>query len=189
MQTDAVAELLAKGRIRTASQYTYRRVFDFEDAGIERFKFTATGLIFMCAGTVVYILGRKGLIMKGQPLSAKYFPLGIVGFALLWTLTASASIVSERSWLEKARAEGTEAVVAGRIKDFVPMPVEGHADERFEVAGIPFHYSDYFVTQGFHNARSHGGPVEEGLQVRISYVSGRRGNLITRLEIASDDKK
>jgi hypothetical protein len=60
------------------------------------------------------------------------------------------------------------------------MPREGHADESFVVGGRRFSYSDYSVTPGFNNTRSHGGPIDNGVYVRITH----RGNTILRLEIA-----
>ena len=60
------------------------------------------------------------------------------------------------------------------------MPYAGHSDESFVVGGRRFSYSDFVVTSGFHNAASHGGPIREGLYVRVTYL----GNLILRLEIA-----
>jgi len=60
------------------------------------------------------------------------------------------------------------------------MPYTGHQDETFTVNGVRFSYSDFGVTCGFNNSASHGGPIREGLQVRIHYV----GNAILRLEVA-----
>jgi hypothetical protein len=52
--------------------------------------------------------------------------------------------------------------------------------ERFTVNGVEFSQSDYVVTCGFNDTASHGGPIREGLQVRIHYVD----NAILKLEIA-----
>jgi hypothetical protein len=68
----------------------------------------------------------------------------------------------------------------GPVTDFRPMPREGHADESFVVGGRRFSYSDYSVTPGFSNTRSHGGPIDNGVYVRITH----RDNTILRLEIA-----
>jgi hypothetical protein len=45
---------------------------------------------------------------------------------------------------------------------------------------VEFSYPDYTVTCGFNNTASRGGPIREGLQVRIHYVD----QLILRLEVA-----
>jgi hypothetical protein len=60
------------------------------------------------------------------------------------------------------------------------MPVTGHAMESFEVAGHCYSYSDYVVVAGFNNTQSHGGPIRNGLRVRIADIDGQ----IARLEVA-----
>jgi len=52
--------------------------------------------------------------------------------------------------------------------------------ERFVVNGHHYEYSDYVVSAGFNNTQSHGGPIREGITVRIADVRGK----IARLEIA-----
>ena len=82
---------------------------------------------------------------------------------------------------EAARAlrEGRVSTIEGRVADFVPMPLSGHADEQFTVSGVRFSYSDYVVVPCFNNTSSHGGPIREGLWVRLAY----RGNCILKLEV------
>lgn len=84
---------------------------------------------------------------------------------------------------------GQYSVVEGPVEHFVPMPNQGHASESFDVQGVGFSYSTYEITSCFNHTTSHGGPIHEGLQVRIAYVpTGRKyePNCILRLEIASD---
>jgi len=80
--------------------------------------------------------------------------------------------------------EGRYSIVEGPVTDFVPMPNEGHSYESFTVQGRRFTYSDYEVTSGFHNSTSHGGPIRQGLYVRVTYM----GNLILRLQVAEDSQ-
>jgi hypothetical protein len=53
------------------------------------------------------------------------------------------------------------------------------------VHGVRFQYSDYVITAGFNNTSSHGGPIREGLPVRIWYLDGE----ILRLDIAKRPKQ
>ncbi len=62
------------------------------------------------------------------------------------------------------------------------MPVNGHKDESFIVDGQRFTYSDFVGTAGFNHTRSQGGPIHNGIHVRIHHV----GNEIARWEIARD---
>jgi hypothetical protein len=51
--------------------------------------------------------------------------------------------------------------------------------ESFEVAGRRYRYSDFVLVPGFHTTTTRGGPIREGLHVRIADVDGE----IARLEI------
>jgi hypothetical protein len=79
----------------------------------------------------------------------------------------------------QALREGRVSTIEGRVTDFVPMPYGGHPDEQFTVSGVRFSYSDYFNVPCFNNSSSHGGPIREGLWVRLSY----RGNCILKIEV------
>ena len=68
-------------------------------------------------------------------------------------------------------------MVEGWVENFVSIP---HKTERFSVCGASFSYSNYGVTAGFNNTNSYGGPIREGMWVRIAHV----GNRIARLETA-----
>lgn len=69
---------------------------------------------------------------------------------------------------------GEFEVVEGEVRDFKPMPAHGHTNEVFTVSGVRFSYSDYDLSRGgFNNATSHGGPIREGLPVRIAHRDGR----------------
>lgn len=92
--------------------------------------------------------------------------------------------------LKAARSPETPSV-EGWVQDFNPAPYGGHVDEAFTVDGVRFAYSDYVVTGGFRQTASHGGPVREGIYVRIRYIPGYSGtlyggNLIVRLEVCPD---
>ena len=112
--------------------------------------------------------------------SSAPFVFCFFAFAILWTGAAAVSTFSEYSALSKARAANNVQVVEGLVTDFKPMPVTGHGMERFCVSGNCFEYSDYVVASGFNNTSSHGGPIHEGLQVRVSHVD----NTIVKLEVA-----
>jgi hypothetical protein len=46
---------------------------------------------------------------------------------------------------------------------------------------VEFSYSDYVIVPCFNNTASHGGPIRDGLRVRIAYS----GNCILKLEVAA----
>lgn len=63
------------------------------------------------------------------------------------------------------------------------MPYNGHDTERFRVGSVSFAYSDYIVESGFNRTSSHGGPIREGLAVRIHYSGQPSHATILRLEV------
>jgi hypothetical protein len=108
------------------------------------------------------------------------FPVGFLGFAVLWTVTTFGATYIEYVQLRRTLASGAAVVIEGRVEDFDPMPYTGHKDESFVVAGKRFQYSDFDATSAFNNSKSHGGPIHEGLQVRVWYV----GDRIVKLAVA-----
>ena len=113
---------------------------------------------------------------------APIFSYAFLGFAILWTVVAFADTARSYSSLASALREGRCDIVAGKVTQFHPMPASGHDTERFVIGNRQFKYSDYIVSPGFNNTSSHGGPIRDGLRVRIHYV----GNDIARLEIAHE---
>ena len=78
---------------------------------------------------------------------------------------------------------GQYEIVEGYVENFKPMPYEGHSDESFEINGVAFSYSDYEITSGYHNAKSHGGVIEgNGQYLKIGYVHNVKGNIIVYIE-------
>jgi hypothetical protein len=151
----------------------YRTVFDVTVAGFKSRSFPATGLIFIAIGIVL-------VAIRGKLTNKRWFPFIFLTFAIVWTATTGFSTFSEYRTLREAAEGGKVLVVEGKVSDFVPMPRSGHAMESFCVSGVCFAYSDYVVTSGFNNTSSHGGPISEGLPVRVTYV----GETIVKLEVA-----
>lgn len=52
------------------------------------------------------------------------------------------------------------------------------------VSGVHFAYSDFVVTAGFNQTSSHGGPIHEGLLLRIAYTGSADDATIVKLDIA-----
>jgi hypothetical protein len=162
----------------------YKVVFDNASAGYTSWHFALPGLIGVAIGAIlVAIVLRRGALpfpgWSARPKRSKIFAFFMLGFSLFWTVTAFYSTYHQYSTLANARANGTAPVVEGIVTGFTPMPVTGHAMERFCVSGQCFEYSDYVINSGFNNTSSHGGPIREGLPVRITYLD----NTILKLEI------
>jgi len=155
----------------------YRVAFDLYQKSFEWW-FPAIGLIFVVISVVIVWLGRT----KNWHRSRRFVGYFMFGFACLWSGVTFSTTLSEYAALRSAYRRSQFSVVEGRVTNFRPMPYQGHQPECFSVQSRTFCYSDYEVTAGFNNSASHGGPIREGLPVRVSFV----GTTIVRLEVKSE---
>jgi hypothetical protein len=157
----------------------FELIFDANEAGYRQWWFPAFGLIFVLIGSGQLIY-RRWNPSSALSRPARAFPYLFTGFAVLWVSCTFVGTFCEYWELRQALRSGHFETVEGKVVDFVPMPQSGHAMERFVVNGHHYEYSDYMVSAGFNNTQSHGGPIREGITVRIADVRGK----IARLEIA-----
>jgi hypothetical protein len=149
-------------------------VFDVANTGYTNWWFPAIGLGFMAISVLLLVNERSA------PQNRRHWrTIFMLGFSTLWTAAALLGTGGAYLRARAARSAGGLQIVEGTVEDFVPQPYKGHAKERFKVAGVPFQYSDYVVTAGYHQSRSHGGVIESGLHVRIGYLD----NDILKLEV------
>jgi hypothetical protein len=160
---------------------TYVVVFDITNAGYKSLSFPAFGLIFVALGIFLVLFRRRIPRWSERGTVARLiFPYGFLCFAIVWTLVTFVSTYWDYRAASSAGQDNSARVVEGVVTDFKPMPAAGHAMESFCVSGVCFDYSDYVVTAGFNQTSSHGGPIRDGLPVRVTYV----GNTIVKLEVA-----
>jgi tetratricopeptide (TPR) repeat protein len=169
-----------------SAAYSFVKVFDVLDSGFRDWTFPAFGLIFVVFGVIIFAF-PKIIKTAGVPyLPVKsgvqtFFRYSFLGFAILWTSMVFFTTYSQHLRHKALAQENGCRVVVGPVEHFVPMPYTGHAEESFSVAGVPFRYSDFIITDGFNNTSSHGGPINADSYVRICYDPS--GNVILRLEI------
>ncbi|SRR6266436_6128365 len=149
-------------------------VFDLANKGLD-WSSLITGLIIFAFGLVA--IWMEKLRVGSIVIKRIGYVMCAVGLLVVVFLFGDSYV---------GKAEGVKALrsrnystAEGRVHDFHPMPYEGHAEESFTVAGHRFSYSDYVETHCFNNTSSHGGPMREGLLVRISYSD----NCILRIEV------
>ena len=143
--------------------------------GLTDLPFALAGLVPLIIGAIV-IVGKWRLHWR-QP--GWLFALFFLAFGIVWLFTVSGPVLTEGTDALAAFRAGQYSIVEGTVTEFHPMPYEGHDEECFTVKTQRFCYSDYDVTPGFHNAASHGGPIRDGIHVRIAY----QGRSILRLQI------
>ena len=155
----------------------YVTVFDISRQQFEWW-WPAIGLLILAVG----ILSIKFVSRWPGQNNAKIVGWCMVAFGPFFTYVVYNSQVS--MWADWRSVYEREAysTVEGIVRDFKPMPYEGHQDECFWVRDEKFCYSDYLVQPGFRRSASHGGPIREGLPVRIAYYRGQ----ILRLDVRED---
>ena len=151
----------------------------FEASGGNDLWFPAFGLVFITIGAMLTIF-RERLPENLPPSVRRVGPLVFLGFAILWTTAATIATVGGNAALARTLREDRCEVVEGVVTEFQPMPPGGKGMESFTVGGKRFEYSDHVITSGFHQTASNGGPIRNGVRVRIHHV----GNDIARLEVA-----
>jgi hypothetical protein len=152
--------------------------------GYTGWHFASFGMVGVVIGAIlVATVNRRGALpfnwWSSRPRASKRFAVYILIFSLFWTISALYGTYAQYAALKKAQENGTAQIVEGVVTHFKPMPATGHAMERFCVQTTCFSYSDYVVSAGFNNTSSHGGPIREGLPVRVTYV----GAAIIKLEV------
>ncbi|MDF1641641.1 hypothetical protein [Thalassolituus oleivorans] len=162
----------------------YEVAFEISKSGIGNLTFALPGLAFIIIGILMFKF--RGKLSQNRPKwFVNAFATFFLSFAVLWTLLAGIGIGAQQSSVRADYIAGKFDVVEGVVENFDPMPASGHKMESFTVGGVKFEYSDFVVTPGFNNATSKGGPIQEGMPVKISYI----GNIILKLEIAKSANK
>lgn len=163
---------------------TYTPAFDIATAGFkpENYQPLIIGSFF-CLLSLWMIIKRDYFAApaRKRPMNPK-MPFIFFGMSALFLIGVSYAIFSGSASALAALREGRTSVAEGRVTHFVPMPYTGHALEKFCVQSACFSYSDYVLNPGFNHTSSHGGPIHEGLPVRVTYT----GNTILRLEIGQE---
>ncbi len=138
----------------------------------------APSLWIPAAGLVFVLIGFVFL----RSTQHRFFRLVFIGFGVLWTVLATVGVLGFWLIVHSEVASGAPKQLVGTVQDFVPLPSGGHGMEQFTLNGVAFQYSDYVVTPGFNTTSAAGGPMREGLQVRLEYLPGA-DPIITRLEV------
>jgi hypothetical protein len=106
--------------------------------------------------------------------------LSVSSFYFLAMVAIACGELTDYFNLLAAYKNGNCEKIEGNVSNFDPMPYGGHKSESFTLNGKKFSYTDFCITPGFNQTASHGGPLREGLLVRIWHQNGT----IARLDIA-----
>jgi hypothetical protein len=160
----------------------YTTVFDASRPSWHNLGFVAFGLIFVAIGLVlVFVPGIAERFARFPKSLRRPFAWFYLVFAVIWTTFAGSSVLLDALSARQSLQDRTCEIVTGPVTHFHPMPYDGHDLESFDVQGQRFAYSDFIVSAGFNRTTSHGGPIREGLPVRICHLDGE----ILRLEVGA----
>ena len=160
----------------------YDIVFEISMSGLDKTEFSSPGLLFILIGLVMYRF-PKLFARHWSEEWTKRFAAAWLGLAIFWTVTAFTITYLDQESARESYSSGNFKIVEGPIENFDPMPASGYKKESFSVNGVKFEYSDFVVTPGFNNTASKGGPIHEGLPVKISHID----NVILKLEVGKDE--
>jgi hypothetical protein len=160
----------------TADADGYTTVFDVVQSGYRQWSFAAFGLIFVAVGLALPTFIRIGIFQKPPAWMQTWFPRAFLGFAILWTLGAFLGTFVDYRRAVDALQKGEAKVVEGPVAHYWQVPQKS---ESFDVQGVKFWYSDGVITAGFNHTASQGGPIRDGLPVKIWHWHGE----ILRLQI------
>jgi hypothetical protein len=142
----------------------YTTVYQFSPKGIAPSLY-ATALIPLIVCTLLFYFSRY----SRKPKQTRIWAVVVLVLMETFATYAAWSQLSDDSSCDRVFKSGRYSVVEGTVEDFRPMPYEGHSYEEFRVGSVQFSYSDYQDRPGFNQSSSHGGPIREGLRVRIAY--------------------
>jgi len=152
---------------------TYRTVFDVAQNQFH-WAYPSFGLLFLAVGLILVAVVSRW----SKRLAPRVMGWLMIAFALGWTAVALYS--THESYREYVRAlvSGKAIIREGTVEQFQPSAYEG-MDECFQVKDAKFCYSDDSAGPEFHRTGAHGGPIHQGLPVRVTAYHGA----ILRLEI------
>jgi hypothetical protein len=99
--------------------------------------------------------------------------VAIVG--ICWSIVAFAVTYPQHRSHTNAFRLGSYSSVEGVVEEFVPMPINGHGSERFRIGTRLFTYEQGNITTCFHGTQPGGGPIREGVRLRVAFVRDPAG--------------
>jgi hypothetical protein len=148
-----------------------------------RIPFLVLEFVISLVAVLVIVAALRGYSNSSE--FERWVRIGIAGLAaLVGFVVGPPGVTTFDRLLElDTRIDRGEAqVTTGTVTEFVPGRADGKRSESFVVNGHRFTYSEWIIEAGFNHTAGRGGPMREGLNVRITFV----GDSIVKLELAQD---
>ena len=159
----------------------YDVVFDVSQGGYSYSYLPIVGLSVLALVILFFIAQKKWPAFFEEKL--KFFSL-MAFCTFVWILCNFTVSFLEYNRMKQALINNNCEMVEGPVQDFIPRTKNGTPGESFSVKSIKFSYTYWTVASEFHITQPFGGPIKEGLKVRIYYVPAKWGPKIAKLEIA-----
>ncbi len=151
----------------------YHVIFDVATKG---FPWSGWAIPFCGSLIGVVLLARAIRAKRKIPIMTLLVALWFTGISIF----AVWMYLRERTALIDALHNGRVLVVEGRVHSFKPgRAMRGSTIECFSVDSQRFCYSEYSLGPAFNDTAAWGGPIRDGLQLRLHH----RDRAIVRLEV------
>lgn len=151
-------------------------LFDFADQSINFWDPGVKFAVVSVVAAIVHLIFRRVPMEERDERAAVLIP----GYAVISLLSLLAGIVvvvhtwKDDQYLDDSYSKVGYRTVTGTVSDLKPGYADGHPyDEEFKVSDLRFWYEPHQVTRAFHRTVGNGGPMREGMHVRIDYADER----------------
>ena len=140
--------------------------------------------VFLVASLMVLIVLRDAwrLRRQSQPQKLLFLAILVLVCASVGLRTSFRYYVSRHFY----HYYGPYTTIEGVVKNYEVFRTSNSIGEQFDVNDIHFGYIDMIQQNCFHRAAGNGGPIHEGLQVRISYAILHVSPCIVKLEVSQE---
>ena len=162
----------------------YTVVVDARNAGLPGWETIPIALLFVA---LAYVKRQLPSSKPRAPALAWFFRNALLIFACTVAAGDILATVGSNLRVRYRLNHDDYTVVEGVVSDFVPGDWIGHRHELWRVRSGDkdywYTYSKSIITSGFRQTQEEGGPIHNGVHVRIADMDG----LIARLEVARGD--
>jgi hypothetical protein len=137
-------------------------IFDISQKGYDWFP--------ICIGLLFIIGAAIGMLSPQSRKTLQIVPALLLLFGVLLSLGMFLFQYTNHQRYQAILDHGQYSVVEGTAERFHPMSKAGHGNETFTINGVSFSYSDFSVTPAFNTTSVYGGPIHEGMYLKIYYT-------------------
>jgi hypothetical protein len=143
-------------------------------------------LVYLCIIGISLIFVYTRIRKRLQKNNNQLIALGFISIFFYFILVFMLRQFSDGRKIKQIMEDRNYFIVEGTPENYHPMPKEGHDNERFDINGIHFEYSDFVINAaGYNHAASLGGVITPENYYRLTFykVNDINSNRILKIEI------